>query len=136
MGSDIKSAFYGVSHGVVDFMVGSLHDLQTAVTYMGAAELDSSFQERIQIIEAVEQSQVYQMSKVESFIMDKLSIDKSDAVYQSFLSIKTLGLDGLDFCVGGYSVLSKGNIRISFIINALAVMRKKKHCNLTVISLK
>jgi len=105
MGSDIKSALYGVSHGVVDFMVGSLHDLQTAATYMGAAELDSSFQERIQIIEAVEQSQAYQMSKVESFIMDKLSIDKSDTVYQSFRSTTTLGLEVGSLVAGGYGAV-------------------------------
>ena len=30
IGSDIKSAICGVSHGVVDFVIGSVHDLQTA----------------------------------------------------------------------------------------------------------
>jgi hypothetical protein len=64
IGSDIKSAICGVSHGVVDFVVGSIHDLQSTATYLGATELEISLQERIQMIEAVEQSQVNQMSKI------------------------------------------------------------------------
>ena len=62
--SDIKSAICGVSHGVVGFVVGSIHDLQTAATYMGTTELEISLEERIHLIEAVEQSQADQMANV------------------------------------------------------------------------
>lgn len=40
MGSDIKSVLGGIGHGVMDFLIGSLHDLQTAAVYIGSAELD------------------------------------------------------------------------------------------------
>ena len=84
IGSDIQSAICGISHGVVDFVVGSLHDFQTAAAYIGAGELELSLQERIQIIEAVELSQADQMAKLGGWVMDRLSIDESDAVYHSF----------------------------------------------------
>ena len=64
IGSDITSAIGGISHGVVDFVIGSLHDLQTAVTYMGSGELEMTLHERVQMIEAVEQSQADQMAAV------------------------------------------------------------------------
>lgn len=105
IGSDIKSAICGVSHGVVDFVVGSIHDLQTAATYMGAAELDLNLEERIQIIEAVEQSQANQMSKVEGWMMNMLSIDESDTVYHSFRSTTTTGLEIGSLVAGGYGVV-------------------------------
>ncbi len=109
IGSDIKSAFYGVSHGVVNFVLGSIHDLQTAATYMGAVELELSLQERIQIIEAVEQSQANQMAKVGNWVMDMLSIDESDAVYHSFCSTTTTGLEIGSLIAGGYGAV-KGAI--------------------------
>ena len=105
IGSDIKSAICGVSHGVVDFVVGSIHDLQTAATYMGAAELELSLQERIQIIEAVEQSQADQMAKVGGWVMNMLSIDESDSVYHSFRSKTTTGLEIGSLVAGGYGAV-------------------------------
>lgn len=105
IGSDIKSALSGISHGVADFVVGTLHDLQTAAVYMGAPELEISHQERIQIIEAVEQSQANQMAALGSMVMDLLSIDESDAVYQSFRSKTTTGLEIGSLVVGGYGAV-------------------------------
>jgi len=49
-GGDIASALPGISQATIDFIVGSLHDLQTAM------------------IEAVEQSQASQMFQVENII--------------------------------------------------------------------
>lgn len=112
IGSDIKSAICGFSHGVVNFVVGSLHDLQTAATYMGAAELEISLQERLQIIEAIEQSQADQMAKVGNWVMDALSIDESDAVYHSFRSNTILGLEVGSLIAGGYGAI-KGMIGFS-----------------------
>lgn len=105
IGSDIKSAICGVSHGVVDFVVGSLHDLQTAATYMGAAELEISLEERIHLIEAVEQSQADQMTKIGNWVMDMLSIDESDSVYRSFRSTATTGLEIGSLIAGGYGAV-------------------------------
>lgn len=85
--------------------MGTLHDLQTAAVYMGAAELEISHQERIQIIEAVEQSQTNQMAALGSMVMDLLSIDESDAVYQSFRSKTTTGLEFGSLVVGGYGAV-------------------------------
>lgn len=105
IGSDIKSAICGISHGVVDFVVNSIHDLQTAAVYMGAGELELTIQERIQIIEGVEQSQANQMATIEGWMMDMLSIDSSDAVYQSFRSKTTLGLEVGSLVAGGYGAI-------------------------------
>ena len=38
IGNSITSALGGISHGVVDFVIGSLHDLQTAAVYMGSSD--------------------------------------------------------------------------------------------------
>ena len=58
-------------------MVGSIHDLQTAATYIGSVDLDIQLQERSQIIEALEQSQANQMDAIEGWMMDMLSINIS-----------------------------------------------------------
>ncbi len=104
-GSDIKSALGGISHGTVDFLVGSLHDLQTTAVYMSSAELEMSLHERIQMIEAVEHSQMSQMAAVGSFVMGVLAIDESDALYQSFRSKTTLGLEVGSLVAGGYGAI-------------------------------
>ena len=129
IGSDIKSAICGVSHGVVDFVVGSIHDLQTAATYMGAAELDLSLEERIQIIEAVEQSQADQMAKVGNWVMDMLSIDESDAVYHSFRSTTTTGLEIGSLIAGGYGAV-KGVMSFSKLAKAPAQISRMAAKNL------
>lgn len=89
----------------MDFVIGSIHDLQSAATYRGAAELEISLQERIQIIEAVEQSQANQMGKIEGWMMDLLSIDESDAAYHSFRSTTTTGLEIGSLIAGGYGAV-------------------------------
>ncbi len=104
-GSDIKSALGGISHGVVDFVAGSLHDLQTAAVYVGSAELEMALHERIQMIEAVEQSQMQQKTAVGSHVMGMLGVDASDAVYHSFRSKTTLGLEIGSLVVGGYGAV-------------------------------
>lgn len=116
-GSDIRSALSGIGHGVVDFVVGSLHDLQTAAVYMGSAELEMSLHERIQMIEAVEQSQANRMGAVEGWMMDMLSIDQSDTVYQSFRSKTTLGLEVGSLVAGGYGAV-KGVVAFSQLAKA------------------
>ena len=105
MGTDIKSALGGISHGVVDFLVGSLHDLQTAAVYIGSAELEMSLHERISMIEAVEQSQMRQMATLGSHFMGMLAIDESDAAYQNFRSGTTLGLEIGSLVAGGYGAV-------------------------------
>lgn len=104
-GSTIGSALCGVGHGVVDFMAGSIHDLQTAAVYIGSAELEMSLQERVQLIEAVEQSQAGRMGAIEDWMMDMLSIDEADAVYESFRSSTTLGLEVGSLIAGGYNAV-------------------------------
>jgi RHS repeat-associated protein len=112
MGSDIKSVLGGIGHGVVDFMVGSLHDLQTAAVYIGSAELEMSLHERINMIEAVEQSQMRQMDAVGSRIMGMMAMDESNALYQSFRSKTTMGLEIGSLVAGGYGAV-KGVIGFS-----------------------
>lgn len=111
-GSDIKSPLGGISHGVVDYLVGSLHDLQTAAAYVGSAELEISLHERIQMIEAVEQSQMRQMVEVGSLVRGMLDIDESNTVYQSFRSNTTVGLELASLVAGGYGAF-KGIIGFS-----------------------
>lgn len=74
--------------------------------------LDLSLEERIRIIEAVEQSQADQMTKVGNWVMDTLSIDESDAVYHSFRSTTTTGLEIGSLLAGGYGAV-KGIIGFS-----------------------
>ena len=92
-------------HGVVDFVIGSIHDLQTAAVYIGSSELDVSLHERCDMIEAVEQSQVNQMNFIEDALMDMMSIDASDSIYQSFRSKTTLGLEVSSLVAGGYGAV-------------------------------
>jgi RHS repeat-associated protein len=107
-GSDIPRAICGASHGVVDYVIHSLHDLQIAAAYTGSAELDISFQERAQIIKTVEQSQANRFSQVEHWIMDLFSVDASDPVYHSFRSGAILTLDLGSLAIGGYGLVKVG----------------------------
>jgi hypothetical protein len=122
-GSTIGSALSGIGHGVVDFVVDSIHDLQTAAVYMGAGELELTLQERIQMIEAVEQSQANRMKAVEGWVMGMLSIDESDAVYQSFRSKTTMGLEVGSFVAGGYGAV-KGIMAFNKLAKAPAQIAK------------
>lgn len=105
MGSDITSVLGGIGHGVVDFLVGSLHDLQTATVYIGSAELEMSLHERINMIEAVEQSQMQQMAAVESRLVRMIAVDESNTLYQSFRSKATMGLEIGSLVAGGYGAV-------------------------------
>lgn len=73
---------------------------------MGAGEMEMTLQERVLMIDAVERSQASQMRAVEGWMMDMLSIDESDAVYQSFRFKTTLGLEIGSLVVGGYEAVS------------------------------
>jgi len=97
---------------VVDFVIGSLHDLQTAAAYIGSSELEISAQERILMIEAIEKSQARQMAFVGSRVMRMMAIDESNAVYQSFRSKTTMGLEVGSLIAGGYGAV-KGVIAFS-----------------------
>ena len=79
---DIASALGGISHGIVDFAASSLHDIQTAMTYIGLEEVPVS--ERTLMIEAIEQSQSSQTATLEGWMQDLLSVDESDTAYHSF----------------------------------------------------
>ena len=72
---------------------------------MGSDELEMSLHERFQMIEAVEQSQACQMSALGNQVMGMFSIDASDAVYQSFRSKATVGLEAMSLVAGGYGVV-------------------------------
>src|SRR3990167_7381927 len=104
-GSKIVSAFGGIGHGIARFVIRSIHDLQIGAAYIGAGELDLSLQERIWMIEEMEHSQSNQMRAVEDWIVDRLSIDKADAIYQSFSSKTTMGLEVCSLIAGGYGIV-------------------------------
>ncbi|VHO00999.1 hypothetical protein RHT_00271 [Candidatus Rhabdochlamydia sp. T3358] len=122
-----------MSHGVVDFVIGSLHDLQTAAVYMGSADLEMSLYERSAMIEAVEQSQMQQLATMGSHFMGMLSIDASDAFYQSFRSKTTLGLEMGSLVAGGYGAvkgviafnrLARAPIQVAKFAKRLSIERK------------
>jgi hypothetical protein len=74
------------------------------------------------MIDAVERSQAYQMAAVEGWMMDMLSIDESDAVYQSFRSKTTMGLE-----VGRWLQEVMGLLKESWhLINWLKCLCKRK----------
>ena len=103
--SPIKNAIKGATHGVTDFLLGSAHDLQTMMFYVGSGEMELALEERVLMIEAVERSQLGQMKATESWMMDILSVDPSDTVYQSFPSSTALGLEVGSLVAGGYGVV-------------------------------
>ncbi|MCK4934378.1 MAG: RHS repeat-associated core domain-containing protein, partial [Simkaniaceae bacterium] len=112
IGSSLQSVMSGIGHGVVDFVIGSLHGLQTAAVYIGSEEIEMTHFERMQMIEDVMQSQANQMSKLEDWMMDLMSIDRSNTLYQSSRSTTTLGLDVGSLVMGGYGFV-KGAIGFS-----------------------
>jgi RHS repeat-associated protein len=99
IGSDIKSAIFGISHGVVDFVLGSLHDLQTAAVYMGSAELEMSLHERIQI------------TKIANKLQPGFQkIDKAVKAVEEFLGGKGKVITNAD----GDMILMRGDRKIRF----------------------
>ena len=114
-GSNIANAITGISHGVVDFVVGSIHDLQTMMVHIGSGDMELTLQERVLMLEAVERSQANQMRAVETWMIDALSIDESNDVYQSFRSKTTTGLAIGSLVAGGYGAV-KGIININKLV--------------------
>ncbi|MDR2539352.1 MAG: hypothetical protein LBC45_01855 [Chlamydiales bacterium] len=111
-GGDLTNAIGGISHGLVDFILGSLHDLQTANVYIGSGEMEMTLEERVLLIDAVERSQANQMAVVGSWTISRMFVDESDAVYQSFRSKTTTTLEISSLVTGGYGVI-KGIIGFS-----------------------
>jgi RHS repeat-associated protein len=123
IGSKITSALGGISHGGIDFLVGSLHGLQTMASHLGLEGLELTLQERTLMIEAVERSQANQMAAVEAWMMNLMSIDASDAVYQSFRSGTTMGLEVASLVTGAYGAV-KGVIGFSKLARTPAQVAK------------
>jgi hypothetical protein len=103
--SNIASAIKGSDLGVVDFVVGSVQDLHTSFVNIGSEELDLSFSERAQMIEAIEKLQDRQRSTVDRYMTDLLSVNESDSLYQSFRSNTTMGLEIGSLLAGGFGVV-------------------------------
>lgn len=95
----------GISHGVVDFCFQSLHDLHTCCAYMGASALEMNLHEMIGVIEAGDQMHANQMRQVESSMMDLFSVNESDALYQTYRSNTTLGLNVASLVSGGAAAI-------------------------------
>jgi RHS repeat-associated protein len=124
-GGDIGSAIGGVAHGVVDFVIGSFHDLQTDAAYIGSSELDISLQERIMMIEAIERSQAKQMALIGSRVMGMLAVDESNSLYQSFRSKTTMGLEIGSLVAGGYGAVKGGFSKLARMpVGMTAIARK------------
>lgn len=107
-GSDIKSALGGITHGIADFLLASAHDLQIGTAYLGSRELEMSLHEKMQMIQAIEESQRQQIRGLDIMV----TIDELDAVYQSFRAKTTLGLEVGSLIAGGYGAV-KGVIGFS-----------------------
>jgi hypothetical protein len=136
IGSNLRSAISGVSHGVVDFVLNSIHDLQTAATYMGAGELELNVRERVQIIEAVEQSQASRMATIEGWMTKMLSANPADPIYQGSRSTTTMGLEIGSLVTGGYGAvkgvmafhkLARASQQVSKVSNLSAKILKSKN---------
>lgn len=80
----IKSSVSGIFHGTVDFAINFFHDLQISAAHLMASELEINPYEKKQIFGMIEQSQAHRAQAVGNMVMGRLSIDPSDAVYQSF----------------------------------------------------
>ena len=83
-------------------MVGSIHDLQAAATYMGGSRIRAQSQRthsNHRSSRAVpSRSNGHQVG---NWVMDLLSIDESDAIYHSFRSTMTIGLEIGSLIAGG-----------------------------------
>ena len=106
------SAVEGAGHAVLDFAVDSLHDLQTASAYIGAEVFEFGSHETSQMLVNLERSQAQRMAAIDSWVMGTLAIDPADAVYQSFRSNTTLGLQIGSAVAGGYGAI-KGVVAVS-----------------------
>lgn len=120
IGSDIVSIMGGATHGLVDFMVGSFHDLETTAVYIGSADLDINLYERAYMIQAVERSQLQRMAELENYLMNMMEIGESDSLYQSVRYNTTTGLEIGSLVYGGYGLV-KSAISFTKVTKVLTV---------------
>lgn len=106
------SAGYGACHGGVDFIVGSLHDLETSAAYMGMGHIEMNSQEGARAIGSIVAAQSDRMATLENAVMGTLGVDRSDLTYQSFRSGTTLGLEVGSLVLGGYGA-AKGIVKFN-----------------------
>ena len=92
-GGDIGPALAGIGHGVVDFMINSIHDLETSMAYIGADVMDLSVDSRAYVINSLELDQASRMMGTDNWIQDTFDVDSSDPIYSSFRSKTTSGLE-------------------------------------------
>ena len=121
--SSVASALKGVVHGIVDFGIRSLHELQSSALYIGWSELEAPLHEKVEMITAIEESQNLRSKATAEVIMNLLSIDPSDTTYQSFRSGTTRGLEIGSLIAGGYGA-AKGVIGFSKLARMPAKMTK------------
>lgn len=78
--SPIQSA--GMGHGVVNYYVDAVHDLQLGLAYMGCVGLDMTYDERCGMYSSIRQSQDMRNETINNAIMDFYGVDESNEIYQ------------------------------------------------------
>lgn len=100
----------------MDFGVDSFHSLCIGATYIGSEDLGLNLYERIDLIKAVEQSQIQQANALGNSAMGMIGIDESDTIYHSFRSTTAAGLEVASLVAGGYGAVKGGMIGLSKVI--------------------
>ena len=92
-GGDIGAALAGMGHGVIDFMINSIHDLETSMAYIGADVMDLSVDIRAYVIKSLELDQANRMIGVDTWVQDTFGVDSSDPLYSYYRDKSTTSLE-------------------------------------------
>lgn len=114
---NFTNALYGFGHGCLDFTMGYFHDIQRSLAYIGSDSLGMSLHGKIQMFDRMKYYQDNRMSRVDDWVTNQFSLDRTNSVYQSFRSKTTFGLEVGSFLAGGY-----GAVKGAIAFNRLAKM--------------
>ena len=114
LGSRAKSKLVGIGNGVVNFVAGSLHGLQTASFCAGIGEFGFSsgeislMRQAISEVQSLAETQSAQINSINSWMTSAFSIDPFDPVYNSWRDKTTLGLEIGSIATGGWGIARSG----------------------------
>ncbi len=97
------NAIKGISHGTVNFVMDSFHSLQMASTIYGSSgDGNIIFPDKIPMIKSLHQEQAIHTAKIDNWMLDTFSIDRSNSIYQSFRSYTYGACTVGSMAYGGY----------------------------------
>lgn len=127
-GSEIKSTFCGIAHGLVDVACDFMEDLDAVAFYgeLYSTKLLMRQEKKQARIQAFRVSQQSRYSKIEQSIQNALAISADDSTYNSYRYSSRTGIEMGLLVAGGYHIVQRALLSPVFASRSFGKLKTKK----------